>query len=238
MFHPQGPSLVELCVQALSSTRGGYDLLAPKFDFTPFRTPAPVLAPVVPVIQERETRRMLDLCCGTGAVIESAPSAIVHRIGLDFSRGMLQQARQKLCVGANRVPDLGLVQADALQMPFGAVMDVVTCFGALGHFRRGEQERLFRAIWQVLSPGGRLLFPTFRDPSSVELGFWLSHGFNAAMHVRNLVFPREFVMFYLSSCLERVEALLPEIGYSLDVREHLFARPFERMLLISAEKPR
>ncbi|MGO9081297.1 MAG: hypothetical protein ACLQDY_20030, partial [Streptosporangiaceae bacterium] len=29
----------ELAMQALSSVEGGYDLLAPKFDHTPFRTP-------------------------------------------------------------------------------------------------------------------------------------------------------------------------------------------------------
>jgi hypothetical protein len=34
----------ELARQALSSVEGGYDLLAPKFDHTPFRTPDGVLA--------------------------------------------------------------------------------------------------------------------------------------------------------------------------------------------------
>ena len=43
MFSPQGPSLRELAMQALSSVEGGYDLLAPKFDHTPFRTPNGVL---------------------------------------------------------------------------------------------------------------------------------------------------------------------------------------------------
>ena len=39
MFHAKGPTFWELAVQALSSTEHGYDLLAPKFDYTPFRTP-------------------------------------------------------------------------------------------------------------------------------------------------------------------------------------------------------
>ena len=34
MFHPNGPSFFELVEQALSSTERGYDLLAPKFDYT------------------------------------------------------------------------------------------------------------------------------------------------------------------------------------------------------------
>ena len=43
MFSPQGPTARELAVQALSSVERGYDLLAPKFDRTPFRTPDVVL---------------------------------------------------------------------------------------------------------------------------------------------------------------------------------------------------
>ena len=43
MFHPKGPSFFELVEQALSSTERGYDLLAPKFDYTPFRTPDEIL---------------------------------------------------------------------------------------------------------------------------------------------------------------------------------------------------
>ena len=43
VFSPQGPSMGELAVQALSSVEGGYDLLAPKFDCTPFRTSDGVL---------------------------------------------------------------------------------------------------------------------------------------------------------------------------------------------------
>ncbi|MCM2386961.1 SAM-dependent methyltransferase, partial [Streptomyces sp. CWNU-1] len=39
MFTSSGPTFRELTVQALSSIERGYDLLAPKFDATPFRTP-------------------------------------------------------------------------------------------------------------------------------------------------------------------------------------------------------
>ena len=46
MFHPEGPSLSELAKQWLSSIERGYDLLASKFDYTPFRTSDSVLAVV------------------------------------------------------------------------------------------------------------------------------------------------------------------------------------------------
>ena len=48
MFSRHGPSLRELTVQALSSVERGYDLLAPKFDHTPFRTPPGILDATTP----------------------------------------------------------------------------------------------------------------------------------------------------------------------------------------------
>ena len=68
MFRPGGPTVFELARQALSSVERGYDLLAPKFDLTPFRTHDELLEAVAPLIgPPRSIDRALDLCCGTGA---------------------------------------------------------------------------------------------------------------------------------------------------------------------------
>jgi hypothetical protein len=68
MFSPEGPSLRELAMQALSSVEKGYDLLAPKFDHTPFRTPAGVLDATAGALRPLGPfGRGLDLCTGTGA---------------------------------------------------------------------------------------------------------------------------------------------------------------------------
>ena len=87
MFSPEGPSLRELAVQALSSVERGYDLLAPKFDHTSFRTPDSVLDSVA-----RALRRSgpfdagLDLCCGTGAGVEVLARVCRESVtGVDFS---------------------------------------------------------------------------------------------------------------------------------------------------------
>ena len=86
----------ELARQALSSVEGGYDLLAPKFDHTPFRTPdgmldatAGALRPLGPFGPG------LDVCCGTGAGMRVLRSVCLGQIaGVDFSAGMLAQARR------------------------------------------------------------------------------------------------------------------------------------------------
>src|SRR5262249_364351 len=97
MFHPQGPTFWELTVQALSSTERGYDPLAPKFDYTPFRTPDEVLAVVAE--QPRSLgpfTAALDLCCGTGAAMKVLRPLCSERVvGIDISAGMLAEARQR-----------------------------------------------------------------------------------------------------------------------------------------------
>ena len=71
MFHPDGPTLRELTAQALSSTETGYDLLAPKFDYTPFRTPDRILRAVAESLRAGPDLDWgLDLCCGTGVGME------------------------------------------------------------------------------------------------------------------------------------------------------------------------
>src|SRR4051794_37685152 len=66
MFHANGPTFWELAVQALSSTERGYDLLAPKFDYTPFRTPDFILSRVREHLQTLSPIAAgLDICCGT-----------------------------------------------------------------------------------------------------------------------------------------------------------------------------
>jgi hypothetical protein len=68
MFSPRGRSLRELAMQALSSVEGGYDLLAPKFDHTPFRTSDCVLDATADALRPLGPfGRGLDVCCGTGA---------------------------------------------------------------------------------------------------------------------------------------------------------------------------
>src|SRR3977135_671789 len=91
VFSPQGPSLRELCVQALSSVERGYDLLAPKFDHTPFRTPESILGATTQALAERGPfADGLDVCCGSGAGMSVLGSLCQGRTtGVDFSAGML-----------------------------------------------------------------------------------------------------------------------------------------------------
>ena len=86
----------ELARQALSSVEGGYDLLAPKFDHTPFRTADAVLDATADALRPLGPfNRGLDVCCGTGAGMRVLESVCRRPVtGADFSAGMLAQARR------------------------------------------------------------------------------------------------------------------------------------------------
>ncbi|MHC3472737.1 class I SAM-dependent methyltransferase [Streptomyces sp. 7R007] len=211
MFSPEGPSLRELAVQALSSVERGYDLLAPKFDHTPFRTPDSVLDAVA-----RALERMgpfgtgLDLCCGTGA-----GAGVLARVceggvvGVDFSAGMLAVARERAAPGA------AWVRADARALPFGPVFDLVVSFGAFGHFLPRELPGLFAQVHSVLRPGGRFAFPVVAPPRPSSLAFWMLLGFDAVMRVRNAVWRPPFVMYYRAFRLGEVRRELRRAGFQV-----------------------
>jgi SAM-dependent methyltransferase len=95
MFSSPGPTLRELAVQALSSIERGYDLLAPDFDATPYRTPDRLLASFTRAVAPfGPFRSGLDVCCGTGAGIGVLRRLCAERVtGVDFSAGMLSVAR-------------------------------------------------------------------------------------------------------------------------------------------------
>ncbi|HEY7818473.1 MAG TPA: class I SAM-dependent methyltransferase [Vicinamibacteria bacterium] len=195
---------------------------------TPFRTPPEILGGAAEYLAAEPPRRALDLCCGTGAMLEVVrPLAKELTVGLDFSRGMLRVARRT---------EASLVRADALAPPFDEAFDLVTCFSALGHFLPSEQTTLVRAIRAVLKPGGRFLFATGNLPERTSMSYWSSRAFNAARHVRNAIWSPPFVMYYLTFVLPEARALLENEGFEVRVESGIFRAPFERYCLVEARK--
>jgi SAM-dependent methyltransferase len=239
MFTPQGPSLRELAVQALSSVERGYDLLAPKFDHTPFRTPDTILAAV-----ERTLSTMgpfehgLDLCCGTGAgmgVLREVCRGSVT--GVDISEGMLAGGRRRVgsappgpgrplpdvagdgggdAPGADG-PRVSWVRGDARALPFGPAFQLVVSFGAFGHFLPGELPGLFAGVHAVLRPGGCFAFPLPAPAPSRSPRYWAELGFDAVMRVRNALWQPRFVMYYRPFRLGLVRGELERAGFAVEL---------------------
>jgi SAM-dependent methyltransferase len=235
MFHAQGPTFWELAVQALSSTEKGYDLLAPKFDYTPFRTPdvildkvAQHLAPLGPFGSG------LDVCCGTGAAMRMLRPLCRRRVvGLDRSAGMLTTARERTADAPGEAA-LEFVRGDALAMPFAGAFDIAVSFGAFGHILPRDQRRFLSQVAAALRPGGLFAFVVAHRPALWSPQYWAARAFNGAMRLRNLLIAPPFVMYYLIFNLPNVQALLQEQGFSVEVHDVGFDKPWTPLRLVLA----
>jgi len=232
VFQDGGPTFLELMVQALSSTERGYDLIAPKFDATPFRTPDLILEAMAKEIGPIGSA--LDVCCGTGAaMIHLRPLCKERLVGIDFSQGMLDEAKKRLPDGPARVE---FVRGDVFSMPYREELDVITCVGAFGHILERDEPRFLAKIHDALRPGGRFVFATGPRPSPRHLWFWMAHGFNAVMRVRNALLKPEFIMYYLTFLWPEVRPKLERVGFHVIGREGLVSKPFERAVIVIATK--
>ena len=225
-FGERGPSWWELTVQALSSTEAGYDRLAPRFDFTPFRTPEEVLVDSLDDLGRVDAA--VDLCCGTGAALAHLDAR--RRVGLDTSRAMLARAR-------SRVPGAELLRADVLHPPeaLEGRFDLATCFGAFGHIAEVDEPRFVAAVATLLRPGGRFVFVT-GEPTGLTVRRAMAHAFNLAMRVRNALWSPAFVMVYLTFELPRARALLTGAGFDVHVERGRFAPRYPSLVRVVATK--
>ncbi|MFF3753665.1 class I SAM-dependent methyltransferase [Streptomyces sp. NPDC002018] len=215
MFTPQGPTLRELAVQALSSVEHGYDLLAPKFDRTPFRTPDPVLDAVVEAVRPLGPFRTgLDICCGTGAGMGVLRRLCGERIvGVDFSAGMLSAARSAV-PALPGAPAVDWVRADARALPLAPSFDLAVSFGAFGHFLPAERPAVFTGARDALRPGGLFAFPVPAPAPVASRLYWALWGFDTAMRLRNLLRRPPFVMYYRTFRLPDVLDDLAGAGFT------------------------
>ncbi|WP_329126423.1 class I SAM-dependent methyltransferase [Streptomyces sp. NBC_01465] len=215
MFTTEGPTFRELTVQALSSIERGYDLLAPKFDHTPFRTPERFLDATGEMLEALGPFDAgLDVCCGTGAGVGMLKPVCRKRVvGVDFSAGMLEAARES--VPAEGAPAVDWVRADARELPFEGDFDLAVSFGAFGHFLPSERPAVFAGVHRALRPGGVFAFPIGApQPLSSPL-YWAMLGFDSVMRVRNALWRPSFVMYYRTFPLRGVSEDLERAGFAV-----------------------
>lgn len=104
----------------------------------------------------RPADRVIDLCCGTGAVTRCLARAVPQGevVGVDFSEGMLAPARShKGTAGAGPVR---YIRADVLQVPLpDHTFDALTiCYGPRNIV---DLPALWREMIRLVKPGGQVL---------------------------------------------------------------------------------
>lgn len=107
-------------------------------------------------IDPQEGERILDIACGTGTSSASIARAGATVVGLDFSAGMLVQARKKH-------GNVEFVLGDAEKLPFVSdEFDAVTV--SFGLRNVNDPKVALGEMFRVLKPGGRLVICEFSRP--------------------------------------------------------------------------
>jgi ubiquinone/menaquinone biosynthesis C-methylase UbiE len=98
-----------------------------------------------------------EVCCGRGEAFRLPLDRITTGIGVDISLGMLESAQLDLSGHG-----FAFAQGDATRMPLADnAFDTVFTFGGIHHVP--DRQALFKEIYRILKPGGRLIF---REPVS------------------------------------------------------------------------
>lgn len=106
---------------------------------------------------------VLDLGCGTGQLTNRLADRFprAHIIGVDYSAGMLGEARVRVPDGAN----VSLIQADAQCLPLEPVsVDVVVCTESFHWYP--DQQGVLRDLATILRPGGQLIIASIATITS------------------------------------------------------------------------
>jgi SAM-dependent methyltransferase len=105
-----------------------------------------------------EARSFLEIGCGTGFVLEGLRRMCpdLSLLGADLHIGGLMHA-------CRRMPDVGLLQLDARQLPFEAEFDVIGAFDVLEHI--DDDETVLAEIHRAVRPGGGIVLTVPQHPS-------------------------------------------------------------------------
>jgi demethylmenaquinone methyltransferase/2-methoxy-6-polyprenyl-1,4-benzoquinol methylase len=121
--------------------------------------------------------RALDLCTGTGSVALQLAKQVGEKglvIGLDFSRGMLEKAKEK--AKKSNLNQLYLIQANAGQLPLqDASFQGVTCSHAFYELKGDERIKAINEVARILIDGGRFCLMEHAKPEKafVRLLFYI-----------------------------------------------------------------
>jgi ubiquinone/menaquinone biosynthesis C-methylase UbiE len=126
-----------------------YDNIAPEYNQRYDSSPVPERAKaLLDLAQQVGAQRVLEAGCGTGFWLDLLGARAETTCGLDYSLGMLEQAK-------GRLTPLGLSQGDAVHLPYREdTFDLVYCVDALHHF--GDQRAFIAEAFRALRPGGGL----------------------------------------------------------------------------------
>jgi len=140
--------------------RDTFDAVAGGYDSQPLRFFPQSAAMMAGLLAPLGHEQVVDVACGTGnAALALAPLLPQGRVtGVDFSPGMLAQARQRAATAG--VTNIDFVEGDMSSLDFaGAPFDAALC--AFGIFFAADMAAQLARIAAVVRPGGVVMTSTF-----------------------------------------------------------------------------
>lgn len=110
-------------------------------------------------VAARPGERILDVAAGTGTMSAKYAADGAHVTALDFSQGMLDEARRR----HGDDPRIEFVQGDATKLPFDdATFEATTVSFGIRNFY--DPQAALREMRRVTKPGGRIVVCEFSRP--------------------------------------------------------------------------
>jgi len=141
--------------------RPAFDIFAPLYDLgmwligLPFGGERRLRSAVIEKMTPLQDCRILEMCCGTATLSLMAAENGASVYGLDITHGMLNVAQEK---ARNKGARLGLIQTDAISMPFKEkVFDRVVASMGLHEIPFDATRGVLKEIKRVLKDNGRFV---------------------------------------------------------------------------------
>lgn len=197
-----------------------YDNIAPEYNQRYDSLPVPERAKaLLDLAQQTKAQRVLEVGCGTGFWLELLGARAGTAYGLDYSLGMLEQAKE-------RSVSLKLSRGNAVHLPYqNNIFELIYCVDALHHF--GDQHTFIAEAFRVLRSGGALAI-LGSDPHSGD-DHWYAYDYFEGVRESDLgrFSPTSTILQWMNEIgFERIGAETVEHIQSSYCGQNVFNDPF------------
>lgn len=227
----------EVAQHLASETRESYDNMASEFSDTraQFWDELSFLSEHI----ERDDH-VIDIGCGNGRFAPLVASRHAHYDGIDYSKGLIAEARQKF-------PEFEFGTGDATTLPFpDNTFDIAFSFAVIHHIPSRALRRQFIAeAFRVLHPGSKFIFTAWNLWTKKHFAQLFTSAVQSILG-RNkldvgdvmLTFGKQKHPRYVHACTENeIYTLLNEVGFAVIAIDTIARKSGEENIVIIAQKP-